>query len=96
MTQKKRHATAVLIDLLLVILNVIAIKSGKQNMIESSKRITKRRRSLKTLSDMIYRLIMLLKRGRDGEREDAISEEVYTWDYSYAVVDGNNIVFKSY
>lgn len=96
MTQKKHHAITVVIDLLLVILNVFAIKSGNQNMIENSKRITKKRGLLKTLLDTICKLIMPLKKEPDGEREADTSEEVYTWDYSYAVVDGNNIVFKRY
>jgi hypothetical protein len=82
MSDKKSHlATIVLLRNMLLVI-VLLVKnglSGKQNMIESSRRIIKNRGSLKTLLDTINKLISSLRKGTNGGREDATSEEVYTW-----------------
>ena len=67
---------------------------GRKSTMRNLQIITRNPGLLKTLLVMIYRLLMLLKKEPDGEREDATSEKVYTWEYRYAIVNSSNIVPK--
>ena len=94
MIEIKPRAITAMSTLLVVILHAISILSGKRDTMKSLRSITKTSRRRKILSDMIANLMTILRNVISGEREANISEEVSTWEYTYAVVNDGNIVSK--